>query len=162
MAEFEHEDFDYDDLNEIKTFLELWKERFPDSWINNVRMIFKDITPTQIFKFSPSNIPSEMFSFKNWNDIRIVNYDCDDEDFVFFRCLAKYIRGAVTFKNCGAMNDVIVMIEFDDGCAYFNRGEMKWIKKEINSRTMKYKNRDRYKEIEAIVSMVKHKNGGQK
>ena len=35
MAEFEHEDFDYDDLNEIKTFLELWKERFPDSWINN-------------------------------------------------------------------------------------------------------------------------------
>lgn len=164
MANFKEEDFYYDDLNEIKTFLELWKERFPDSWINTENMIVpsEGIKPKQIFRYSPSNLPSEMFSFKNWNDIKIEHYDCDDADFVFFRCLAKYLEGNVVFVNRDDINKLQITISFRGGKAYFERGRMEYKQNLITPRTMKYKNRDRFKEIEAIVQMVKEKNGGKR
>ena len=150
MANFKHEDFHYDSLNELKTFLELWKERFPDSWINDVKMFTKD---------SKGVVE---FTFKNWNDIKISHYDCDDADFVFFRCLAKYLEGNVAFVNGNDIDKIQITISFRGGKAYFERGRMEYTNKPINSRTMKYKNNDKFKEMEAIVSMVKEKKGGLK
>lgn len=114
---FEDEDIEVKDLEGLKSFLERWKKNFGDEGD-------KHGTPDLCLDIIKKNDKGEEYvSFVDWNDVKLISYwytlDC-----LFFKCVAKYIEGSVTweFEN----KDEAGWIEFSKGLCVLHIGQMNW------------------------------------
>lgn len=110
---FLEEDIKVLDWDGLKQFLENWKKLHPHNKLTKNMIKFE----------TKGRIDKRRFTFKDWDDIKLISY-WYDEELIFLKCVAPYIEGRVywDYEN----EEEAGSIEFIDGKCKITTGTMQY------------------------------------